>query len=286
MTATADVRPAVLTDLRRRREAGEGLAVLASEVGVTWQRLWGLLKGKSPASSPPATIADEPTVEAVGDGPLVERYRPRTLTALWGQEPAVRLLRRFSENPYSVAMVFEGETGTGKTSAALALARELGCDVAADEWGGVWEIASGTQTADAVRETGRSMYLKPVQGSGWKVVIVNEADRMSRPAEMVWLDLLEHLPRRTVVVFTTNDTGLLTQRFRDRCMRVPFEGSALLQRSAAYRLAERVWEAEAGSKPKRKMIESIVDAETENESLSFRRVLQGVSQALLERDES
>jgi len=192
---TATISNEQLSDLRRRRATGEGMKSLAMTTGIPWQRLWGLLQSKSPASSPPAT-ANEPPVEAAGDGSLVERYRPRTLVALWGQGQAVRALGRFAENPHSTAFLFEGETGTGKTSAALGLARELGCDVAADEWGGVWQIASGEQTAGAVRETGRRMWLKPAQGSGWKVVIVNEADRMSRPAEMVWLDLLEHLPKK------------------------------------------------------------------------------------------
>ena len=282
---TATISNEQLSDLRRRRATGEGMKSLAMTTGIPWQRLWGLLQSKSPASSPPAT-ANEPPVEAAGDGSLVERYRPRTLVALWGQGQAVRALGRFAENPHSTAFLFEGETGTGKTSAALGLARELGCDVAADEWGGVWQIASGEQTAGAVRETGRRMWLKPAQGSGWKVVIVNEADRMSRPAEMVWLDLLEHLPKKTAVVFTTNDTGLLTRRFRDRCTRVAFEDGPLVQRPVACRLAARVWQAETGNKPDQALIESIVDNAIEDESLSFRRVLQGVAQALLERDES
>jgi len=47
-----------------------------------------------------------------------------------------------------------------------------------------------------------------------------------------------------------------------------------------------VWQAETGNKPDQALIESIVDNAIEDESLSFRRVLQGVAQALLERDES
>jgi DNA polymerase III delta prime subunit len=43
--------------------------------------------------------------------------------------------------------LFTGPTGTGKTSAALALAADLGCG--SDEFGGLQVISSGEQTADA-----------------------------------------------------------------------------------------------------------------------------------------
>ena len=279
MTTALLESPEVLAGLRRRRDAGENMAALAAEVGVTWQRLWGLLKG--PATAGTRSAASEPVVEAHGSGPLVERYRPLTFLAMWGQKDAVRLLKHFAKEPYPTAFLFGGETGTGKTTAALALARQLGCDVEQGEWGGVWEIASGEQSADAVRETGRRMCLKVPQGSGWKVVVVNEADRMSRPAEVIWLDLLEHLPRKSVVVFTTNAPFALPARFRDRCVRVAFESEPILLRSAAYRFAARVWQAETGREPIRDRIERIVDGAIEDDSLSFRRVLQGLSEALL-----
>jgi len=196
----------------------------------------------------------------------------------------VTLLRRFAKAPYPTAFLFEGETGTGKTSAALALARELGCVVEAGEWGGVWEIASGEQSADAVREMGRRMYLKAPQGSGWKVVVVNEADRMCRPAEVIWLDLLEHLPRRTVVVFTTNDSALLAARFRDRCTRVAFRSDAAYLAAPTRDFLLAVWRAETGRKPDRSLVEKIVLDTVAQGQVSVRRALQSLGTALLERE--
>jgi DNA polymerase III delta prime subunit len=63
-------------------------------------------------------------------------------------------------------------------------------------------------------------------GSGWKVIVANEADRMTAQAETVWLDRLESLPPRTVIVFTTNYPEKLSQRLRDRCTRLVFEAQA------------------------------------------------------------
>ncbi len=45
---TVGLSPEVLETLRRRRAEGESLAALAAEVGLSWQRLWGLMYGKNP----------------------------------------------------------------------------------------------------------------------------------------------------------------------------------------------------------------------------------------------
>ena len=89
---------------------------------------------------------------------LTEKYRPTSLDTIWGQDAAVKVLRKFAAAPYSACFIFEGDTGTGKTSAALALASAIGCDLAQKEFGGVQTIASGEQSADAVREAYRQMF--------------------------------------------------------------------------------------------------------------------------------
>jgi DNA polymerase III delta prime subunit len=194
---------------------------------------------------------------------------------------AVRALKTFAANPYPAAFIFEGGTGTGKTSTALALAGELGCKVDQAEYGGVWQIASGEQTADAVREMARRMWVTPLMGSGWKAIVCNECDRMARPAEMIWLDVLENLPRRTVVIFTTNDPSNLSQRFRDRCVRLAFESDVAKLRQPAEELFKAVWRRETGTPCRAAVAERIVDGAVEGGKLSFRRIMQATQQALL-----
>src|SRR6185437_11909889 len=158
------------------------------------------------------------------DGPLslVAKYRPVRLGEVLGQPDVVDALRAFVDRPYSCALLFHGASGTGKTSAAHALARELGVAVADREMGGLFEIASGAQSTEAVKRLLELLRYRPLCGSGWKGVLVNECDRMALPAETLWLDALENLPPRTVVVFSTNDPGRLSRRFRDRCQEYAF----------------------------------------------------------------
>ena len=62
---------------------------------------------------------------------LVDKYRPKTLDDIWGQSWTVHQLKLWAEAPASAAFVFSGGTGTGKTSAAIALAALLCLGLAA-----------------------------------------------------------------------------------------------------------------------------------------------------------
>ena len=263
-----------LDAVRQRRSAGESLGKLAKEIGLPWQRLWTMLYPSAPAGRIPVL---RPNVSA---GSLTEKYRPTSLDTIWGQDAAVKVLRKFAAAPYSACFIFEGDTGTGKTSAALALASALGCDLAQKEFGGVQTIASGEQSADAVREAYRQMFNCTWHGSGWKVVVVNEADRMARPAETIWLDVLEALPPRTVIIFTTNEPGRLSQRFLDRCTRLAFESDVEKLRASATAFAAAVWKAETGRRADPAKIQQIVQATEADGHLSFRRLVQQLTVAL------
>jgi replication-associated recombination protein RarA len=263
-----------LDTIRQRRSAGENLGKLAKEVGLPWQRLWGMLYPSAPAADRHKLQVTAPS------GPLTEKYRPTSLDAIWGQDTVVKVLRKFAANPYPAAFIFAGETGTGKTSAALALAAALGCDLAQKEFGGVQTIASGEQSADAVRDAYRQMFNIPWHGSGWKVVVCNEADRMARPAETIWLDVLESIPAKTVIIFTTNEAGRLSQRFLDRCTRLTFESDAEKLRASATALAAAVWKAETGKQPAPAQVHQIVQATEAQGQLSFRRLMQELTVAI------
>jgi hypothetical protein len=201
-----------------------------------------------PPGPPPAIPAFErPTVDCPK---RTEKYRPRTLTEVLGQPEIVASLQRFVAAPYPCAMLFTGDSGIGKISAAYAMAHDLGCAVEEGELGGVFEIPSGSRTAESVRKILDLLRHRPLCGSGWRLLMVNECDRMALPVETIWLDALEHLPRDTVVVFTTNEPERLSQRFRNRCEEYAFRGGSDRLRPWIEALARRLWQREgAGPMP-------------------------------------
>ena len=214
--------------------------------------------------------------------PLTEKYRPARLDDLRGNATVIRCLKSFVSTPASKAFVFAGPPGCGKTSAAYAIARELGLDVEKREWSGLHEIASGEMTAEAVRELFKTtLRFSTWHGSGWKVVIANEADNMSDKASFIWLDILEHLPARVVVIFTTNDPEKLPRRFRERCEVYRFKTpirttpeAASDSEQAAQALIDDVWQAELGHNHSPRLAD--LDGWHEDGSLSFRAVLQAL----------
>ena len=225
----------------------------------------------------PFTLGGSPALP--GHTPAIQEaftrhFQPKSLGDILGQWPIVGWLQNFVRSPHPAAFLFEGGTGVGKTSTALALAAELGCDIAAGALGGVRAVASGEQTADAVREAVAALHLTPMLGRGWKVLIVNEADRMSTAAETIWLDALEALPPHSVVIFTTNRAAKLSDRFQDRCVVFHFAGDVKTLYAEAARLLERVWRECTGRAIPAKTARRLLRAAERDRTLSFRRVLQ------------
>lgn len=115
-----------------------------------------------------------------------EKYRPKSLTDVVGNENAVRAMKRWAESwsrgiPHKKALVLMGEPGTGKTSSALALAHDLGWDI-------VEMNASDHRNADSIkRVAGQGAVsqtftldgeFKSTSQGRMKLIVLDEADNL------------------------------------------------------------------------------------------------------------
>ncbi len=58
---------------------------------------------------------------------LVEKYRPDTLDGIMGQKKIIASLKGYVEAREMPNILFVGKPGIGKTAAAIALAKDIGC---------------------------------------------------------------------------------------------------------------------------------------------------------------
>lgn len=204
---------------------------------------------------------------------LTEKYRPATLGRIVGQSYAVEQLQDFIAQPYPQAFLFSGPTGVGKTTAALAMVREMGVSRDFD----FLHIKSGELDQASV-ESALSTVRRIGVRDGWKVILCDEADMMSSKARSLWLSALEDLQcgeyGRTVIIFTTNDPGRFDARFRDRCECLEFDGNPDTLRVDAQELLDDLWAEEflPGQPPRVTTIKGLV----QDGALSFRRIVRFV----------
>ena len=223
---------------------------------------------------------------------ILQRHRPETLHEIIGQSGIVRQLKYFALDPHSIAMLYHGQTGCGKSATARCLAATVGVDVAHDEMGGLYSISSGHMGKPEVDEMMRLMRVRPMFGNGWKTLICNECDAQTDAAELAWLDHLDmiaeqHYPPKTLIIFTTNNIHALTDRFRDRCHAhtYAFESRASVLRPAIQAFAREIWDAECPGEefpfgPNLGMRSLSGEA---SEHCSFRLALQQLDRAISER---
>jgi len=167
---------------------------------------------------------------------LTERYRPERLVDFIGMERPKKVFQAFAQNPRSEAFLLWGPSGLGKTSMALALAKEIGAEI--------HHIASQQCTVDAIQEVSRRCWYVPM-GGRFHVVLVDEADRMTNLAQLALLsklDATEPSPN-TIWIFTCNETSGLERRFLSRCKVLEFDRKTV--KAGLSLLLRRVWRQEA-----------------------------------------
>ncbi|MDZ4178150.1 MAG: DNA polymerase III subunit delta' [Coriobacteriia bacterium] len=154
-----------------------------------------------------------------------------------GQRKAAGYLRRAVEaGTVSHAYLFVGPTGTGKKTAARALACALFCaDGGCGSCGACRRVRGGTHpdlhlvapegvsgyVIDQVRAVIHDVQLKPIEAP-YKVYIFEGADRLQGPAANAFLKTLEEPPGDVVVVLLAGDFDDVMPTIASRCQVVRF----------------------------------------------------------------
>lgn len=173
---------------------------------------------------------------------LTDRFRPTTLEQVIGQS-CIPLLMAYAESPYSACWAFEGNPGVGKTSAAYALANDLGSSESTTM------IPCSELNTDRCREVMRSLALKPMFGGGrWQLLLLEELETLHPQCQTLLKVGLENLPRHAIVIATSNNSEKLQPALVQRFNRLIFESGKAFADAARVHLAS-IWANELPGVP-------------------------------------
>ncbi|MBI2100686.1 MAG: DNA polymerase III subunit gamma/tau [Candidatus Vogelbacteria bacterium] len=149
---------------------------------------------------------------------LYRKYRPATFAEVVGQNQVVAVLEGALKHGRIVhAYLFAGPRGTGKTSVARILARELGTNVP-----DLYEIdAASNRGIDEIRELREAVRTLPFE-SKYKVYIVDEVHMLTREAFNALLKTLEEPPDHVIFILATTEVHKLPETIVSRCQTLVF----------------------------------------------------------------
>jgi len=149
---------------------------------------------------------------------LYNKYRPHSLDEFVGQDPIIRLLRaRLDKNAIAGAYLASGPSGTGKSSLASALCGEL--SIASMDY---HEILSQNCSVDDVRALRYDLLIAPWQSGSPRLWLIDEAHTLSPASRSAFLSLLERLPEKRIILFTTTKPRDFDGVWRSRCRELRF----------------------------------------------------------------
>jgi replication factor C small subunit len=153
--------------------------------------------------------------EARGREVWIEKYRPQSLDEMFGQEQIVGRLKSYIAKDDLPHLLFAGPAGTGKTTAATCIAKEL--------YGEDWREsflelnASDQRGIDVVRDRIKNFARSSFGGHDYRIIFLDEADALTSDAQSALRRTMEQFSNNTRFVLSCNYSSQIIDPIQSRC---------------------------------------------------------------------
>ena len=146
----------------------------------------------------------------------VEKYRPKSLDEIVGQDEIVERLKAYRDSKNLPHLLFAGPAGTGKTTSAMALSRDL----FGENWRqNYYELnASDERGIETVRTKIKEVArLSPLGGTDFKLLFLDEADNLTADAQAALRRTMETYSKTSRFILSANYSSRIIEPIQSRC---------------------------------------------------------------------
>jgi len=140
---------------------------------------------------------------------LVEKYRPTTLEHYVGNENIKEVIQKYLNQNDIQNFIFYGGAGTGKTTLAKIIVKNLDCDF-------LYLNASDENGIDTIRDKVKG-FASTASFKGIKIVILDEADFITIQGQAALRNVIETFSRSTRFILTCNYIERVIDPIQSRC---------------------------------------------------------------------
>lgn len=153
----------------------------------------------------------------------VDKYRPKSFDEIIGQDYFVKRVRAFVETKNLPHLLFAGSPGTGKTTTALVVARELYGENSTN--GNFLELnASDDRGIDVIRNQIKEFAkLRGLTEVPYKIIVLDEADSLTKEAQQALRRTMEKYSATCRFILACNEISKLIDPIQSRCVIFKFK---------------------------------------------------------------
>ncbi len=146
----------------------------------------------------------------------VEKYRPKSLDEVVGQKEVVERLKSYVKAKAMPHLLFAGPAGTGKTTCAIALAREL----FGENWRASFhELNASDERGIGIVRTKIKEYARTAAPNdvGFKIIFLDEADALTPDAQAALRRTMEMYSKTCRFILSCNYSSKIIEPIQSRC---------------------------------------------------------------------